>query len=292
MGAFYQFHPFKVLNWQAHRAELRWGMIINMHTKTGFGFCLAAGLFSLTGPARLWAQATEGATPVAVGVVRADVEVLTRTKDWRMPSGAGDRASFTGWGYLELSTGVTDRLEFRAGGQLWQRDETDGVSVEGAGDLFLSAKWLVAGDEAEGAALAFMPYVKLPTAGDRWGDDSVDTGLLAIFGRPLGEHGWLNAQAGLDDYGDGAGGRDLGATASVVAGRSLGDRWNVYAEALGGLDPLESESDLSLELGGGATWAGNAEGTWGLDFAAYGGATRAAPDLRAVLRAWLEWGGR
>lgn len=260
--------------------------------RKGFGWALGAGLALGLVPERLAAQATEGATPVAAGVVRADVEVLTRAEDWRRPAGAGGRASYVGWGYVELSTGVAERVELRAGGQLWQRDEADGFSVEGAGDLYLSAKWLVAGDEAEGPALALMPYLKLPTAGDRWGDDSVDAGVLAIFGRPLGEQGWLNAQAGLDDYGDGAGGRDLGVTASFVAGRALGDRWNVYAEALGGLNPVEGDSDVSLELGGGAAWAGNDEGTWGLDLAAYSGVTREAPDLRAVLRAWLEWGGR
>ena len=267
-------------------------MITIFSAKPGFGGLFAAGIVLLVFPVRMAAQATEGATPVAVGSLRADVELVTRTEDWRMPAGAGDRASYAGWGYFELSTGISERVEIRAGGQLWQRDETDGVSVEGSGDLYLSAKWLVTGDESQGAALALMPYLKLPTAGDRWADDSVDAGLLAIFGRPLGEKGWMNAQAGLDDYGDGAGGRDLGMTASIVAGRALDDRWNVYVEALGGLDPLENDSDIALELGGGATWAGNAAGTWGLDFAAYGGVTREAPDLRAVLRAWLEWGGR
>lgn len=260
--------------------------------RKGFLGGVGAGLAWGAGPGRLAAQATEGAAPVAAGVVRVDVEVLTRAEDWGGPAGAVGRASYVDWGYAELSTGVAERVEFRVGGQLWQRDEADGFSVEGAGNLYLSAKWLVAGDEAEGPALALMPCLKLPTAGDRWGEDSVDAGLLVIFGRPLGEQGWLNAQAGLDDYGDGTGGRDLGATASVVAGTAPGNRWNVYAEALAGLDPLESGSDVSLELGGGASWTGNDAGTWGLDLAAYGGATRAAPDVRAVLRAWLEWGGR
>ena len=92
--------------------------------------------------------------------------------------------------------------------------------------------------------------------------------------------------------GQGGGGRDQGASASAVVGRYLGARWTVYAEAVAELYPLKGDGDaLGVGLGGGVTWSGNDEGTWGVDLASYGAVTRAAPDLLAVLRLWVEWGG-
>lgn len=230
--------------------------------------------------------------PVPVGVWRVDADVHSRGEDWDLPAGEGGRGRVEGWGCVQGATGISERLELRVAWQAWQRDETDGVVTEGAGDVFLAAKWRIAGDESEGPALALMPYLKLPTAGARFADDTVDGGALLIFGCPWGEAGFVNAQVGWDDYGDGAGGRDRGASASAVAGRALGGRWTAYVEALAGVYPSDGDSDAcAASVGGGVTWAGGAEGSWGLDLAGYGGVTRAATDAQAVLRVWVEWGG-
>lgn len=237
------------------------------------------------------AQATEWTRTVAPGVIRLDTEVATRARDRDLPAGWGDKADTLAWGYTDLSYGLSERLEVRAGGQLWQRDTVDGVRSEGMGDLNLSFKWHLTGDEAEGPAWAVMPFVKLPTANGRVTDDTVDAGAMLIFGRPLGESGWLNAQAGWEDLGDGAGGRDAGAFASAVAGRAVAERWTVYTETQATRYPWTGGPDsLTLDLGAGVVWAGNADWTWGLDLAAYAGLTRASTDAQATLRLWVEWG--
>jgi hypothetical protein len=244
----------------------------------------------LVGEAR--AQATEGVMPVGVGVVRVDADLYARGEDWRTPAG-GSRARSDAWGYVQFATGLTEWVEVRAAWETYRREASGGATVSGAGDVFLSAKIRLAGDEAEGVAWAVLPYVKLPTAGAKFADDTVDAGALVVVGAPLGEAGYFNAQAGWDDYGDGAGGRDGGASASAVVGRAVGERWTVYAETLAGVYPLTGDSDaFALSAGAGVTWAGDADGTWGLDVAAYGGVTRAAKDVEGVLRFWLEWGGR
>lgn len=257
----------------------------------GFRFG-AVALAGLIYAGDVQAQATEGVAPVAVGVWRVDADVHSRGEDWDLPAGEGGRARAEGWGCVQLATGLTERWEARVACAVWQRDELDGAVVEGTGDVVLGAKWRIAGDESEGVAWALMPYLKLPTAGARFADDTVDVGALLIFGRPWGEAGFLNAQAGWDDYGDGAGGRDRGASASVAAGRGLGGRWTVYGEALAGVYPVSGDKGAcAASLGGGVAWAGGDDGAWGLDLAVYGGVTRAATDAQAVLRVWVEWGG-
>ena len=239
-----------------------------------------------------WAQATEGATPVAPKTWRVDADVYALAEDWSMPEGWGDRSTAEAWGCVQVATGVTERWEARVTWLARGRSKLDGAVTEGAGDLYLAAKGLLAGDEAEGAAWSVMPYVKLPTGDGRFTDDTVDCGALLIFGCPWGEAGYVNAQLGWDDYGDGGGGRDGGASAAAVAGRAFGERWTVYGEGLGGKYPANGDGDaFAASLGGGATWAGDADGSWGLDLAAYGGVTRSAPDLLAVLRVWWEWSG-
>jgi hypothetical protein len=248
----------------------------------GFGLVFAG--------AEARAQATEGVMPVAVGVVRVDADLYARGEDWRTPAGGARSES---WGVTQVATGVTERVELRAAWEAYRREASGGVTLSGAGDVLLGAKIRLAGDEAEGVAWAVLPHVKLPTAGARFADDTVDAGLLVIVGAPWGEAGFFNAQLGWDDHGDGGGGRDRGASASAVAGRALGGRWTAYAETLAGMYPLTGDSDaFALSAGAGLTWAGGAEGAWGWDLAAYGGVTREATDAEAVLRFWMEWGGR
>ena len=256
---------------------------------------LRAGLISVAGILAAndaKPQATEAATPVAVGSWRIDSDVYARAEDWSLPAGWGGRARAESWGWLQVATGVAERLDVQAGWQAFQKVEVDGVKNEGAGDMYVAAKWLVVGDEGQGAAWALMPYVKLPTSSGRFTDDTVDPGVLLIFGRPLGQVGYVNAQLGLDDYGDGAGGRDQGASASAVSGFYLGARTSAYVETLAGMYPLNGDKDsFGASAGLGATWSGNADGTWGVDFAAYGALTEAAPDLLAVVRVWWLWSG-
>ncbi len=236
-------------------------------------------------------QVTEGVMPVEVGTWRFDLDLYTRGEDRRLPAGAGvGRVRSEAWAWVQVGTGVGERVEARAGWQAYQRERVDGETSAGVGDLWLMAKVHLCGDEAEGPAWAVLPYVKLPTGGSRWADDTVDLGALVIFGRPLGEAGFFNAQLGIDDYGDGGGGRDRGVSGAAVAGRSLSERWSIYLEGLGGVYPSTGDKrELELALGGGVVWAGNAAGTWGLDLAGYGGLTRAAVDAQAALRFWVEW---
>lgn len=257
--------------------------------RLGVGVMVLTGVLGVT-EAR--SQATEAATPVPLGTWRLDSDVYARAEDWNLPAGWGGRARAESWGWAQIAAGVTERLDLQAGWQAFQKFEVDGVADKGAGDLYLAAKCLVSGDEGAGAAWGVMPYVKLPTSGGRFTDDTVDPGLLLIFGRPLGDAGYVNAQLGFDDYGDGAGGRDQGASASAVAGFHLGERATAYAETLAGMYPLNGDRDsFGASAGLGATWSGDAEGGWGVDVAAYGGVTRAAPDLLAVLRVWWQWSG-
>lgn len=252
---------------------------------------LAAGAALGVFLAEVGAQATEGAAPLAPGRLRLDVDAYSGVRDRIRPAEEGGRLSSDAWAWLQLGAGVCERVEARIGWQSHHRERSGGVVTEGAGDLWLMAKIALAGDESVGGAWAVMPFAKLPTAGARWADDTFDAGLLLIHGRPLGEDGFFNAQFGGEDHGDGAGGRDQGLCASFVAGRPLGPRWTIYAEAIAELYPRNGDSGaFTPVLGAGLARAGDEAGSWGIDLAAYGGLNRAAPDMQAVLRFWLEWG--
>jgi hypothetical protein len=258
-----------------------------------FGMAVVAAAGSVFSANRCAAQACESAGTLARGAWRADVDAYSWSRDRRVAGEAtGGALREELWGDLQLAVGLTHRVEARIAWQAYRRSRFAGEGEEGAGDVWLSAKIGLAGDETEGAAWALVPALKLPTAGTRWADDTVDAGVLLVFGRPLGESGFFNAQLGGEDYGDGAGGRDRGASAAVVAGRAMGDRLTIYAEGLAELYPWNGDKardDLAGWLGGGVAWSPHPEQRWGADLAAYAGLTRAASDARAVLRFWVEW---
>ena len=60
------------------------------------------------------------------------------------------------------------------------RDRASGVTgrTTGVGDLYLRAKWNLAGDDGGAVSVALLPYLKVPTAPRGIGDRAVEGGLL------------------------------------------------------------------------------------------------------------------
>jgi len=82
-----------------------------------------------------------------------------------------------------LKLGLTNTLDFEVNiapyEQVTVRDKATGLTTHagGVGDLFLRAKWALMGDDGGPFGLAFVPYVKVPTAPSSIGNGAVEGGL-------------------------------------------------------------------------------------------------------------------
>jgi hypothetical protein len=82
-----------------------------------------------------------------------------------------------------LTIGVTNTFDFQIGADLFvsRRYTIQGDLVEkdsGFGDLYGRFKWTVWRDDEVGAALALLPYAKIPTNSGGVGNDSIEGGLM------------------------------------------------------------------------------------------------------------------
>jgi hypothetical protein len=146
-------------------------------------------------------------------------------------------------------------------------------------------KWNFAGDEADGVALALLPWVKFPTAADGVGNDDTDWGVIVPFGMPLSRGSVFNAMAEVARVGDGSGGHETTWLLGAAVLMPLAGSWQWYAEATAGF-VSGGGSDSTATLGGGVRYAASENLAFDLGLAC--GLTSATPDWNPVLR--IEWG--
>lgn len=118
-----------------------------------------------------------------------------------------------------LKYGLTDTLDIEASMALYERQKVSGggasSTASGIGDLYLKAKWHVAGTNGQDG-VAIEPYVKLPTAKDALGNGAVEAGIIVPYQANL-PGGWsLDVTPEADALKDQAGsGRHLAASLSA-----------------------------------------------------------------------------
>jgi len=161
-----------------------------------------------------------------------------------------------------LKLGLTNSLDVEVSMSPWQRVTTrDGTSgatttASGIGDLYLRAKWNLAGDDGGQVAFALDPYLKLPTAPTTVGNGEVEAGLAAPLQISLPE-GWQ---------------------------LSLGPEADVLANAVGSGRHLNASGVVSVSCPITPELTGAAE-VWGdEDFEPTGRVTQASADLAL---AWI-----
>lgn len=137
-------------------------------------------LFVTLAAARLCAQLTETPQTVAPGKLRVEIDGLRLSFD--RADAAGNKYSAVGVASTIVTAGLTDSVDLQVGAQLFLRQvyELRGRrdSRSGLGDLFFRAKWTFWRDERLGAALAVLPYVKVPANTGGVGNDSVEGGII------------------------------------------------------------------------------------------------------------------
>lgn len=122
---------------------------------------------------------TEGAFTVPQGWFQVEMGLLTYSQrldtDFRDDSYA--------WGEINFKYGLTHDIDLQMiwvpYTQAWQDGgpEGDNASQEGTGDLVARVKWNLVGNDGGPFAMSVLPYVKIPTATHRIGNDMWEGGL-------------------------------------------------------------------------------------------------------------------
>ena len=135
----------------------------------------------------LFAQVTETPQTVAPGKILVEMDGLSLGFDRSRAPGTNFTA--VGVGTTILSAGLTDSVDLQVGATLFLRQTYDfggrTDSRSGLGDLRFRVKWTCWRDAQLGAALALMPYVKVPANTGGTGNKSIEGGLIVPWAMTL-----------------------------------------------------------------------------------------------------------
>lgn len=126
------------------------------------------------------AQVTESPRTVAPGKLLVEMDGLRFAVD--REDGSGAKYSALAVASTIVSAGLTDSLDVQAGVDLFLRErvELNGQrdSHSGLGDMLFRMKWTFWRDDRREAALAMIPYVKIPSSTGGVGTDTMEGGII------------------------------------------------------------------------------------------------------------------
>ena len=204
---------------------------------------------------RLGAQVTETPSTMAPGrfLLRVDAITIGVDRDHSSPK------TYTALGLASalLSTGVTRDLDVQFGLQFFLRQtyQYQGASrtSSGRGDTTIRAKYTFWRDPARGAAMAVIPYVKLPSNTGGVGNNHTEGGLIVPWAMSLGHGTEVGAMAQWDVLRDASNtGYDSRWLVTAFAKQHLVGSLGVYAETTLAVSSA-SLSSFTGGIGGGAT---------------------------------------
>jgi hypothetical protein len=225
-------------------------------------------------------DATESPHTVAQGRVQLEMSAAQYTRDRHNVEKSTEQVTLWNVAPLNVRVGLTQDTELQivADGylELEKEDRATGERqrTRGVGDLTLRAKKNLWGNDAGDTAFGVMPFIKLPTASDDLGNDSVEGGVIFPFAASLAG-GWsFGAMTELDVVRNE---RDDGYTLAWVNTATIG---RAVTERLGGFVELAAETGEgkpALGFNCGVTYGVNDD--LQLDAGVSVGLTRAADDL-------------
>jgi hypothetical protein len=160
-----------------------------------------------------------------------------------------------------LKLGVTNTLDLEVNIAPYERvtvhDHATGVTrtASGVGDLFLRAKWALAGDDGGSFGLALVPFVKVPTAPLSIGNGAVEGGLVVPIQFTLSNSLQVLFDPEIDVLANAVGsGRHPNTIALVSLSYPATKTVTLSAELWGdaNFDPTGTVSQASFDLG--AAW--------------------------------------
>jgi Putative MetA-pathway of phenol degradation len=216
---------------------------------------------------------TESPYTVDAGHFQAETELASLTGDQGARSLTVMVANF--------KLGVTDFIDLQLVLCPYERDWQAGTDVQqGFGDTTVRVKLNLWGNDAGPTAFAFMPFVKLPTAGTHTGNGSLEGGLISVIGVALPAAVSMAFMAELDVIADAADDYGTELLLTGTAGRALLGPLGGFAE-LTARRPLWSSGDVAAGFDTGLNYAVTSDVV--VDTGVNVGLTEAADDFRAFL---------
>ncbi len=234
------------------------------------------------------AQITEFPQTVAPGKVLMEIDGIGLSYD--RADAAGNKYTAVVVGSTFITAGLTDSVDLQVGAELFLRQSYTLAGVKdrrsGLGDLYFRTKWTFWRNEAMGAALAVIPYVKVPSNTGGVGNDSVEGGFIVPWSMKQGEV-TTGAMFQWDHVrNDDDAGYDAHWHVTGYAQRDLTKVIGVYAEATFSAAST-GLSHWAGTIGGGITYQ-ITKSLW-LDYELQRGLNSRATDWQHVLRVNWEW---
>lgn len=172
-------------------------------------------------------DATESPFTVDAGAVQLEMSFVDYTKN------SDDRT----WSVAPFNTkiGLTEStdIQFVFDPYIYH-DPRGGSSTSGVGDVQIRLKWNLWGNVGGNTALAIMPFVKLPTASNRIGNDHVEGGVIVPWSIDLAVGIGLGLMAEFDVvYDEEDDDYDLEFLTTAVLGIDITDALGMYIEGIG-----------------------------------------------------------
>jgi hypothetical protein len=220
---------------------------------------------------------TESPYTVDAGRFQVELSLVDYTRD----EADGVRTRAVSVAPVLLKAGVTSWMDVALGLEPYTRvrveDGSGAVTEDGFGDLVVRVKMNAWGNDGGRTALAVMPYVKLPTAGEGLGNDFVEGGLIVPFAVDLGAGNSLGLMAEFDVVRDAADeGYVVDFVHSATVSRPLAGDLGGYVE-YAGFYSLNADVDYRAYVNAGVTYGLTADVQ--LDAGVRVGLTDAADDF-------------
>lgn len=235
------------------------------------------------------AQVTESPQTMAPGKFLLEVDGIKLS--YERADAAGNRHTAVAVASTILSAGLTNSVDLQVGGVFFLKHtfEFRGTreTHSGRGDLFFRTKWTFWRDDTIGAAVAVIPYVKVPANSGAVGNDSVEGGFIVPWAMQLSPGFSAGAQFQWDHVRNpDDNGYDAHWHVSGFARQNFTQAFALYAETTMFFSSA-GFSDWAGTLGAGALLQITRHVQ--LDYEFQRGLNRRATDWTHVFRANWEW---
>ena len=235
---------------------------------------------------------TESPYTVDAGHVQFELDLWNHAIDRERDGGSDARTTQTAIAPINVKIGLTNAVDLQIVAETYirslTRDMKTGAVVDkrhGFGDITTRLKINLWGNDGGGAALAIMPFVKIPTNAAGLGNKSVEGGLIVPYAFDIVPGVGVGLMTEVDAVRNGA---DTGYTAAFVntatIGFDLAERIGMYTE-IATTKTAERGSPWEVSFDAGLTYAltDNVQFDLGVNV----GLTRAATDLNPFVG--LSW---
>jgi hypothetical protein len=201
---------------------------------------LASAQASQAGHGRELSADRPDATESPITVDPGRVQIETGLYDWSR-DGRDDTHT---WWLVHTKFGLTESIDFGLLIESFVSGENPGA--EGFGDLGLTLKWNLWGNDGGTTALALLPSLKIPThttvSNGEW-----EGGMAVPFSMDLADGWGLGLMAALDVVAEDAGGHEFEFIHTAVIGHDLSDSLGIFLEYTG--VSAEDRYEASLAMG-------------------------------------------